>query len=406
MTADPDGQDATDSHAGRVAVGLSATGQESPRDLDASSDERTGVADHLPGDSPPARVRMIDVAARAGVSAATASRTLRGLSRVSPQTRQRVLDAARELEYRTAPEAEYHLPDRRRSVALIVPFMTRWFFATVTAAAAAELRGWGCDVLLYSLATSSERDEFFERLPLPSRVEAVLTLAMPLTERHTLSLRALDIPLVSVGAPIPGTPSVGIDDRAAARAAVSHLVNLKHERIGLLRTTPDDPRFDFEPSRQRELGYRDALLAAGLTPDDRLVARGPYGVRGGAAAMTRLLTGPQLPTAVFAESDELALGAIRALRLSGLRVPRDVSVVGIDDHEMAELFDLTTVAQQASTQGEVAARLLLRSLGEQVGDADGAEEEGDRIEVATRLILRGSTAPAWVPPERTADDDL
>ena len=208
---------------------------------------------------PGARVNIIDVAERAGVSPATVSRSLRGLAKVAPETRQRVLDAARDLSYVASLRASGPAAGSRPSVAVIVPFITRWFFSTVTAGAVDFLRIHGYDVLLYHLGSADIRDHFFERMPLDSRVDGILTLSMPLTEEHTLALRALDLPMVSVGTTVPGSPSVGIDEVAAARGAVNHLLHLKHERIGFIAGAADDPRFDFVSSEGRRRGYEQAL---------------------------------------------------------------------------------------------------------------------------------------------------
>ena len=334
------------------------------------------------------RVNIIDVAERAGVSPATVSRSLRGIAKVSPDTRQRVLDAARELSYVTSLQASSIASGRRRAVAVIVPFITRWFFSTATAGAVDVLGEDGYDVMLYHLGSADVRDHFFERIPLDSRVDGVLTLSMPLTEEHTLALRALDIPLVSVGSAISGSPSVGIDEIAAARGAIHHLLHLKHERIGFIAGEADDTGFDFISSAGRRRGYEQALGAAGLTVDERLVATGPHGIDGGAAAMAQLLARPVLPTAVFAEYDELAIGALWALRRAGLTVPGDISIMGVDDHEMAAMLDLTTVAQGVLEQGQVAARLLVDVLRGQTGDSTR-----EPVVLPTRLVLRGSTAP-------------
>ena len=333
-------------------------------------------------------MNIVDVAERAGVSPATVSRSLRGLAKVAPETRQRVLDAARDLSYVASLGASGPAAGSRPSVAVIVPFITRWFFSTVTAGAVDFLRIHGYDVLLYHLGSADIRDHFFERMPLDSRVDGILTLSMPLTEEHTLALRALDLPMVSVGTTVPGSPSVGIDEAAAARGAVNHLLHLKHERIGFIAGEADDPRFDFVSSVGRRRGYEQALRAAGLTVDDRLVAAGPHGLEGGAAAMAQLLSRPIMPTAVFAEYDELAIGALWALRRAGLDVPGDVSIVGVDDHEMAPMLDLTTVAQNVAAQGEVAAQLLLQVLQGEVGDT-----AGEPVLLPTRLVLRGTTSP-------------
>ena len=360
-----------------------------------------GIVSDQPGTSvTTVRVSLQDVAERAGVSAATASRSLRGLAKVSPDTRQRVIEAARELSYTTSLQAAPEFaPGPRRTVAVIVPFITRWYFTTVTAAAVDHLREHGYDVLLYHLGSADVRDDFFSRMPLAGRVDGILVLSAPLNEEHTLALRALDIPFVTVGTTVPGAPSVGIDAVAAARQAVNHLLHLRHRRIGLIVGEADDPRFEFESSTERRRGCEQALRAAGLTLPEELVATGPHGLEGGAEAMTELLSRPVLPTAVFAEYDELAIGALWALRRAGLRVPDDISVVSIDDHEMATMFDLTTIAQDVARQGGIAARLLLQTLG--AGESDLPDLP---VLVPTRLVLRGTTAPPTAttrPPART-----
>ena len=359
-----------------------------------------GIVSDRPGTSAATvRVSLQDVADRAGVSAATASRSLRGLAKVSPDTRQRVIEAARELSYTTALQSPEFAPGPRKTVAVIVPFVTRWFFTTVTAAAVDHLREHGYDVLLYHLGSADVRDDFFSRMPLAGRVDGILVLSAPLNEEHTLALRALDIPFVTVGTTVPGAPAVGIDAVAAARQAVNHLLHLRHLRIGLIIGQADDPRFEFASSADRRRGCEEALQAAGLTLPEELIATGPHGLEGGAKAMAELLSRPVLPTAVFAEYDELAIGALWALRRAGLSVPGDISVVSIDDHEMAAMFDLTTIAQDAARQGAIAARLLLQTLGAEASDLPDLP-----VLVPTRLVLRGTTAPPAAtasPPART-----
>jgi LacI family transcriptional regulator, repressor for deo operon, udp, cdd, tsx, nupC, and nupG len=342
--------------------------------------------------NPAPRSSIFDVAALAGVSPATVSRSLRGQSKVAARTRQRVMEAARELSYVVSPQASGLATGRTGAVAIVVPFITRWFFGTVVAGVTDVMRETGYDVVLHHLGSAEHRDRFFERMPLARRVDGVLTLSMPLTDEHTLALRALDIPLVSVGSHIPRSPSVRIDDVAAAQTAVNHLVHQGHERIGFIAGSPDDPGFGFVSSLDRRRGYENALQAAGLTLDHDLTVAGSYGLEGGAAAMAQLLSGPTLPTAVFAEYDELAIGALWALRRAGLPVPHTMSVVGIDDHEMAQVHDLTTVAQDAKEQGAIAARLLLRTL-----QAPSTQQSDDDIILPSHLELRGSTAP---PPSR------
>lgn len=334
---------------------------------------------------------IVDVALLAGVSPATVSRALSGQGRVSAVTRQRVHEAARELSYVVSPHASGLASGRTRTIGLVVPFVTRWFFANVVAGAADVFRDAGYDVLLHHLGSASARDRFFDRMPLTRRVDAVVTLALPLTEEHTLALRALDMPLVTLGARLQGVSCVRIDDVAAARSAVHHLLHQGHEDIAMICGRDDDAEFGFVSSRDRREGYRRAMAAAGLESREDLLVAGAYGIEGGAGAMTDLMAGSRLPTAVLFEYDELAIGAMSTLRRASVAVPGHLSVVAMDDHEMASVMDLTTVAQPVREQGATAARLLLDIV-------DGRQTEVADVVLPTRLIVRSSTGAPRTGP--------
>ena len=311
---------------------------------------------------------ILDVASLAGVSPATVSRSLRGLPNVSEATRSKVLAAARELSYVASPSASGLASGRTTTVGVVVPFVTRWFFAQAVAGACDVLHEAGYDVLLYNLGGTEGRDRFFDRMPLTRRVDAVLVLTLPLSEEHADALRALSLPLVVVGSQVPGVTSVSIDDIEGAQRAVNHLLHQGHELVAMISAVGDD--FGFSASRNRVLGYRQALSAAGLEARDDMLVTATYGIGGGAEAMEQLLSGDVLPTSVFAEYDELAIGAMRTLSRAGISVPGQVSVVGFDDHEMAAVVDLTTVSQPVYEQGTIAAGLLLDALS---GETEAAE---------------------------------
>jgi DNA-binding LacI/PurR family transcriptional regulator len=338
------------------------------------------------------RASILDVAALAGVSPSTVSRSLRGHSSISAPTRQRVLEAARELSYSASPQASGLASGRTRTIGIVVPFVTRWFFVNLVAGAYEVLHEAGYDVLLYHLGTTESRDRFFERMPLARRVDAVLTLTLPMTEEHTLALRALDMPLVTLGEGLPGVPCVHVDDVAAMRTAVHHLLHQGHEQIVMISGVSDEQGFGFASSNRRRTGYRQAMTDAGLLRNVDVVSAESYGIEGGAAAMATLMDRPTLPTAVVGEYDELAIGAMRTLRRASIAVPGRLSVVGIDDHEMASVVDLTTVAQPVQEQGAVAARLLLGILDE---SADPTRTE---VVLPTRLVVRGSTGLPYTRP--------
>jgi LacI family transcriptional regulator, repressor for deo operon, udp, cdd, tsx, nupC, and nupG len=323
------------------------------------------------------------VARRAGVSTATVSRALRGLPNVSEPTRERVLAAARELDYVVSPTASRLASGQTRSIGVVAPYLGRWFFGQVLSGAEEVLRAAGYDVLLYALPDDAARADFFARLPLRRRVDGVLVLTLPVDEAEVDVLLGLAVPIGSVGVPAPGISCIGIDDRAAARTAVTHLVNLGHEAIALIGGGPSEP-IHFTVPNDRLAGYRDAMADAGLPVPEGYQADGGFTYAGGEAAMAGLLALPRPPTAVFAESDEMAMGAMRATRRAGLRCPGDVSVIGFDDHELAELVELTTVAQPVAEQGRLAAQVLLEGI---------AGAPAVTRQLPTRLVLRSTTSP-------------
>ncbi len=350
--------------------------------------------------TPVQRASIVDVAARAGVSVATVSRALRDMPNVSTATRDRVLRAAAELHYSASPLASGLVTGRVRSVGVMMPYAGQWFFAEVLRGIEEELREHGYDLVLHVLADERRRRDFFASLPVRRRVDGILVVALPLLPREVDVLRTLHVPLACVAEPVGGVHGERIDNVAAARLAVQHLVNLGHWRIACIGGDLEGPeRFNIPGLRSD--GYRQALADAGIPPRPDWERDGKYTARGGELAMTALLSLPGgRPTAVFCQSDEMAFGALRALRRSGLRCPDDVSIVGIDDHELSEIFDVTTVAQPVTEQGAAAARWVISHL-EGTADPDGPL---DSLSIhPARLVLRGSTAPVAAEQVPAAD---
>lgn len=332
-----------------------------------------------------------DVARSVGVSTATVSRALRGLPRVSEETRTRVLAAAAELDYVASPSAAGLASGQTRAVGVVVPWVTRWFFGSIVQGAEELLRDAGYDLLLFNLGGSHEaRRRLFCGHLLRKRVDAVLVLSLTPTEEEVAALSKLDRPVAIVGALVPGWGSVRIDDEEAARTAVRHLLDLGHRRIAYIGGALED-QLDFAAPLHRLEGYRAEMREHGVAVAPDWETDADFTVRGGLAAMHRLLAADVRPTAVFAASDEMAIGAVHAARAAGLRVPEDVSVIGIDDHEMAEFFELSTVAQPVLEQGRLAAQILLDALVLPWSPETGVEPAA--ITVPTELVPRGTTAP-------------
>lgn len=335
-------------------------------------------------------VRIEEVAERASVAVSTVSRALRDLPGVSTGTRQRIKDIAVEMGYVASPSAARLATGVTGTVAVIVPDATKWFFGQVIAGAGAALRSSGRDVLLYELGDEEGRIRFFAEQRLRGRADAVLVLSLRLTESETRTLRDLEVPVVVLGRRSEYFGSVFVDDRAAARTAVRHLLNLGHQRIGLIGINDDaEVTTGSLAPPSRVAGYRQCLMAAGINEVDGWQQFDTNSVAGGAAAMTRMLSAPVLPTAVFAASDEMAFGALGVVRAAGMNVPEDISIVGFDNHDLSPVLDLTTIDQDVQGQGRAAAGLLLDALN---SNSPVRPSQASQT-IDTHLVLRRSTRP-------------
>jgi DNA-binding LacI/PurR family transcriptional regulator len=350
---------------------------------------------------------IADVARLAGVSTATVSRALSGNGAVSPETRTRVTQAATSLGYVVSSDASSLASGRTRNVGIVVPHLSRWYFTAVIEGAQRELLHRGYDVTLYNLGgEGEERRRVFEHHLLRNRVDAVIAVALKLTEDEIGRLLAIGKPVAGVGGPLPGASTVTIDDVQVGRTATEHLLSLGHRRIAHLGGRPEFD-LEFHVPTSRRLGYEAALLAAGIAPDPALAVAGDFTVPGGHEATRSLLEraaeGGPMPTAIFAASDEMAIGAILAAREHGLSVPGELSVIGVDDHPLAAFFGLSTVAQHPERQGEQVAELLLRTIDPPRHHEPEPESTLATLHSPADLIVRTSTAaPAPHPtPDRT-----
>jgi LacI family transcriptional regulator, repressor for deo operon, udp, cdd, tsx, nupC, and nupG len=335
--------------------------------------------------STPEKVNMVDIARIAGVSLATASRALSSAPGVAAATRERVLAVAEELSYVVSPEASRLSGGSTRRVAVVVPHISRWFFASMLEALESVLRQADLDVLLYTVGGgAADSHAFFERLPARRKVDAVVVLAFPVSEAEQQRLDLMGVTIVAAGGQSAAYPYVCIDDEVAGRQAMDHLIFLGHRRIAMIAAV-DPGRRGWPALDRRSQAYYSALGEAGIAADPSLVTTVDWGGLQAADAMGQLLGLREPPTAVYAHSDELALGAMRTLRRAGLRIPEDISVIGIDDHPLAELADLTTVSQPVRQQGLLVGQMVLGLL--QGKDVERA------VTVPTRLVIRRSTAP-------------
>ncbi|WP_167392572.1 LacI family DNA-binding transcriptional regulator [Streptomyces pactum] len=328
-----------------------------------------------------ARVTLAEVAKEAGVSPPTVSKVLNGRSDVSSLTRAKVESLLEVHGYRRRTSA----PPRSPLVELVFHELDSvWAMELVRGVESVAKANRATVVLTRSGTRHAPAPDWIEGVLRRRPLGVVLVFSsLPAEVKHRL--RARDIPFVIVdpaGDPDPDVPSVGSANWAGGLAATRHLTGHGHERVAVI-TGPEDMLC----SLARLDGYRSAMTMAGLPTDPRLVRFGDFHVRSGFEHAMDLLNGPERPTAIFAGSDLQALGVLEAARLTGLRVPEDLSVVGYDDVPLAQWASppLTTVHQPLRHMAEEAARMLFRP--------DEPGRTAQRIALATHLVVRQSTAP-------------
>lgn len=339
-----------------------------------------------------------DVAAKSGLSVATVSRALSGKANVSPRARQLAQAAARELGFVPSYHASSLASGRNHNIGLVVPHVQRWYFSSVLEGVSEALLDAGYDLTLYNVGEDPERRRsVLNDFLLRKRLDAVIAVALVLSGEEIQQLLAVHRPIVGIGGALPGAATIRIDDERLARQATAHLIGLGHTRIAHMTGDPGLDR-DFKLPGIRRRGFEAAMDAAGLAINPEWLVAADFTIQGAYTAARRLLgTSAERPTAVFAASDEMAVGTILAARDFGLQVPQDLSVVGMDGHELAETFGLTTFSQDPRGQGRLAARTALGLLGDARKDPDGglpALPAGDQ-EFPTKFVIRTSTA---VPP--------
>ena len=333
------------------------------------------------------RATIQDVAALSGLSICTVSRALRNLPNVSASAQAKVSDAAAKLGYKASPAASRLAGGTTGSVAIIAPTATAWFFAQAVEAAEEVFAGAGYDTVLISLRNrpSVHSKLFGDLAGLSQRVDGILLLNIALSEAELAAVAASGLAVASVGMHDVPWDNVGIDNAEAARAATEHLLDLGHWDVAMLSgSETGEPSLITASERLR--GFEQALGAHHVTVDPDLVLEAGSSIEGGRLAMIELIENRRMPSAILAGCDETAFGALMALRDHGLSAPKNMSIIGIDDHQMSWFLGLSTISQPVADQGAFAANLLIDRL-----HRSGLPNPPSSHVLETKLIERKST---------------
>ena len=330
-----------------------------------------------------ARPTLALIASEAGVSQATVSKVLNGRTDVAPATRERVANLLRTHNY-LAPGGRR----ARRSglVDLVIGGLDSPWAVEILRGVEAECAERGAGIVVSLVRDDDARPPSWTSLTTMHDSDGVILVTSRMTRQQRTQLERAGVALVvidPVDLPDTDLASVGATNWAGGLAATEHLLSLGHRRIAAI----GGPR-EMLCTQARIDGYRAALERAGVEFDRRLVLYGDFRHEGGFRASRALLAMPDRPSAIFAGSDQQAMGAYEAARQAGLQVPRDLSVVGFDDLPLCQWLSppLTTVRQPLEEMGRLAARTLFQQL-------DGETLVSPRIELATDLRVRLSTSP-------------
>jgi LacI family transcriptional regulator, repressor for deo operon, udp, cdd, tsx, nupC, and nupG len=329
-----------------------------------------------------------DVARRAKVSAATVSRVLSAPERVSEAARQRVYDAVRDTGYTINQAARSLRMGAARTILIALPDIGNAFYSTILDAVVDAATERGYSVLVAS-HLGADPTRWLDHYLHSNRADGLIVFDGSLDTKslHAISPDGATLPIVAAYDEMPDQHfnSVITDNRAAARRAVEHLIGLGHKRIGHISGIARNAS-----PNERLIGFYEAMTAAGLEVRPEWIFPGEYNMASGEAAAERIAALKERPTAVFAANDEMAIGAISKARELGLVCPRDLSVIGFDDIEMARYFypPLTTMAQPRDDIGRIATNAVIDIV---EGGANGSEPL--HVVLTSPLVVRASTAP-------------
>ncbi|MDG0812295.1 catabolite control protein A [Cohnella rhizosphaerae] len=331
-------------------------------------------------------VTIYDVAREAGVSMATVSRVVNNNPNVKPQTRKKVYEAIERLGYRPNAVARGLASKKTTTVGVVIPDIANANFAEVARGIEDIANMYHYNIILCNADKRKEKEIRVINTLLEKQVDGLLFMGGVVTDEHIQAFNTSNVPIVLCATTDEkGTmPSVDIDHETAAYDAVRKLIDEGHTRIAMISGTLQDPANGYA----RYQGYKRAIEESGIAFDETLVRVGNYRYESGIEAVKYFMELAERPTAVFAATDEMAIGAIHGIQDAGLSVPGDISVIGVDNIRLASMVRplLTTVAQPMYDIGAVSMRLLTKLMKKE-------NVEQARVTLHHELIVRNSVAP-------------
>ncbi len=339
--------------------------------------------------APEKRVTIRDVALAAGVSPGTVSRAMNDSPLVNEDTHRRIMRVVEELDYTPNVVARRLSLGKTLAVGVIVPFFTRPSVSERLNGVVSLLATSQYDLVIHNIETPEQRASCLTEIPFNEQADGILSISLTPTDAEAERLAEADLPMVLIDGDHPALKGVHhqvtVDDVAGGEATTRYLIELGHTKIGFVGDHHDNP-FNFTSSRDRYVGYQRALREADIPVRAEYLEENQHGRRLARESARHLLALDDRPTAIFAASDTQAVGVLEAAREAGLAVPDELSVVGYDDVEIADILGLTTRRQLLFESGRRGVELLLQTL-----ENPGTERVFETL--PTELIVRETTAP-------------
>jgi LacI family transcriptional regulator, repressor for deo operon, udp, cdd, tsx, nupC, and nupG len=322
------------------------------------------------------------VAKQAGVSVATVSRVLNGQNTVSVKTRMKVEEAIKKLNYEPSLLGRNLRTSESRLLLILIPTISNPFYLEIIKGIEQVAISQNYNILLCETDSNPEKENIYFDLVRKKMADGIITMD-PAVNVETLKKLAENYAVIQCSEyeECTGIPYVTIDNEEASYRAVKHLIQIGHHKIALMNA---DEKYLF--ARQRKMGYKRALEENGITlRNEYIISTSNLGFENGQYAMKKILNLQDRPTAVFAVSDLLAIGALKEINIAGLHVPNDIAVVGFDKIDFSNMTNptLTTIAQPMRKMGNVAARMLIEKI---------KGEEVESIILDHELVIRESTS--------------